>query len=602
MKPVLIASDMITSYGRGIEPAWRGILAGRSALAMSDRISFPSGSAKTPLGVVPGILRESPAVYQMLEPMLSDLRSHLPADTLILLATTVGEIERLESAVSNQSAALDESDPSRLLERICTLCGTVRGGQVISAACASSTIAVARAAALISSGAETSVLVVACDGVSEFVYAGFATMNALDPAGARPFDRERQGLSLGEAAVLALFMSESRARHENRPALGCVAGWGMTNDATHVTRPDREGMQLARASRRAIERAGPTYGAVDFISAHGTGTLHNDGMEIAAFQSLFPKPRPVFSIKGGLGHTLGAAGLLEVLFCFRALEDRVVPPTVGLREPDETAAGWVSSNAVALSAPRSALTTNSGFGGINAALVLTTARHDEPVPQRPARNLSESAIAGIGWITQTAYGAVRRREMQSYAGRTTARLIGSVDALFRHKIESFGRFDEVSRMTCYACALALRDAGMAYSQDGKLEIGLIGASSRGSLAANQAFFKDYAESGRILARGNLFVYTLPSAPLGEAAIHFGFQGPLFAFISPIAPFAEGLEIARDLVASGDAPAILVVQAETDCALAAVVSPDSGASFSHLAKLSADHPVLSQLIATFSTSA
>jgi len=600
MNPVVVVSDMITAYGRGIEPVWRGLLAGRSALASSDRIEFPSGCATTPLGLVPGILRGSPAVLQMLEPMLRDLRPQIPSDTLILLATTLGDTAPLESAIVNQSAKSDESDPSRLLERVVALCGTVLGGHVISAACASSTIAIAHAAELISSGAQTAVLVVACDAVSEFVYAGFATMNALDAAGARPFDRERQGLNLGEAAAVALLMSESRARREDRTPLGIVAGWGMTNDATHVTRPDPTGAQLARASLRAIERAGLTPGDIDVVSAHGTGTRHNDNMELAAFQSIFPHPLPVFSIKGGLGHTLGAAGLLEILLCFRALDEGVAPPTVGLREPDELSLGWVSSKAVGLSSPRAALTTNSGFGGINAALVLTTCERNEAASPPPTFPIFHASVAGVGWITQTAYGCMRERKQHSYAGRTTARLVGSVDALFRHKIESFGRFDEVSRMTCYACALALRDAGIAYSQDAKLEIGLVGVGHTGSLSANRAYFKDYVESGRILARGNLFVYTLPTAPLGEAAIHFGFQGPLFAVITPSAPFAEGLRIAHGLVAAGDAPAMLVVQADADCALAAVLShQDSGASFSRLAELSASHPELAQLIAAFS---
>ena len=356
------------------------------------------------------------------------------------------------------------------------------------------------------------------------------------------------------------------------------------------------GSQLARASLRAIARAGLTPGEIDLVSAHGTGTRHNDGMEIAAFQSLFPRPVPVFSVKGGLGHTLGAAGLLEVLFCFRALSEGVVPPTVGLREPETAACGWVSPNAFPLSTPHAALTTNSGFGGINAALVLRGTGCESLTPKHSESFSRQFAIAGIGWITQTAYGCVNQGDAHSYAGRTTARLVGSVDALFRHKIESFGRFDEVSRMTCYACALALRDAGIAYSQDGKLEFGLIGVGRAGSLSANHTYFKDYADSGRILARGNLFVYTLPSAPLGEAAIHFGFQGPLFAVLSPATPFAEGLEIARDLVNSGDAPAMLVVQAEADCALAAVISRDSGTPVSGIAELSTRHPELSQLIA------
>jgi|GEM_PF-210881 len=603
MNPVVIEADMVTAYGRGIDAAWNGLLANRTALAFSDRISFPSGATKTPLGLVPGINPQSaPVVLQMLEPMLRDLCPKIPANTLLLLATTTGEIEFLEAAIlQSDESALDASDPSRLLEKLLALCGLTRG-QVLSAACASSTLAVAQAAALIASGAEESVLVVGCDAVSEFVYAGFATMNALDPAGAKPFDRDRQGLNLGEAAAVALFMSEGRARKEQRHVMGRIAGWASSNDASHVTRPDTTGAQLARSSGQALERAGVTPEQIAFISAHGTGTGYNDAMEMAAFQSLLPV-RPVFSVKGGLGHTLGAAGLLEILLSLRALAEGVVPPNVGLQNADACASGWVTEQPIQIphAAVRAALSTNSGFGGINAALVLSL---DSFTPANPslARTARPRLAAGIGWITGTAYGRIRSGETCSYAERTTTRLVGSVDALFRHKIESFGRFDPVSRMACYACALALRDAGIDYSQDTRQKIGILGAGFTGSLAANTVYFKDYVTSGRVLARGNLFVYTLPSAALGEAAIHFGFQGPLFSLISTKTPFAEAIQSARLLIQNGDAPAMLVVQAEADSAVAAVVIPEAQCDLllSNLYALAAASPRLSKLISKLTT--
>ena len=155
-------------------------------------------------------------------------------------------------------------------------------------------------------------------------------------------------------------------------------------------------------------------------------------------------------------------------------------------------------------------------------------------------------------------------------------------------------------MTCYGCALALRDAGIDYSQENKQPIGILGVGFTGSLAANLAYFQDYVDSGRVLARGNLFVYTLPSAALGEAAIHFGLQGPLFAAIEPRVPFAKGLAMARAIVQSGEAPAMIVVQAEADGAVAALVGPDCPEDLDRLAELAARYPQLSQLIPTLST--
>jgi 3-oxoacyl-[acyl-carrier-protein] synthase II len=601
MNAVVVAGEMVAAYGQGFDASWRGLLSGRTALALSDRIPFSAGARKTPLGIVPDVVHGSVSrSMQMLDPMLRSLLPVIPANTLLLLATTVGEIEYLEAATLKRSGApaIAASDPGRLLDKLCSLCG-LRRGRVFSAACASSTIAVAQAAALISSGVEDSVLVIACDAVSEFVNAGFATMNALDPAGAHPFDRDRQGLNLGEAAAIALLMSGVRAAREQRPVFGTITGWASSNDATHVTRPERTGVQLARAIRQAMKRAGVEPDQIDFISAHGTGTGYNDAMEMAALRSLF-SPRPVFSVKGAWGHTLGAAGLLEILISLRALSEGIVPPTIGMRHPDDCASGWVTECPTFLThgTVRTALTINSGFGGINAALVLTngTLSPDRSSPYGLVAIPAQPLSPGIGWINRTACGLIRHRELRDLTGKNpNGGGSGSVDALFHRKIERFGRFDPVSRMTCLACELALRDADVDFVPESLHEVGILGAGFNGSLAANSAFFKDYVESGRILARGNLFVYTLPTAPLGEAAIHFGLRGPLFSMIAPATPLSDSLEVASRLVKSGDAPAMLVVQADADSAVAALVTAGFPSNLAQLSTLAASSPHLSQLI-------
>jgi 3-oxoacyl-[acyl-carrier-protein] synthase II len=124
-----------------------------------------------------------------------------------------------------------------------------------------------------------------------------------------------------------------------------------------------------RAIHIALDLAGIGEEQIASISAHGTGTLYNDGMEMLAFQQVFSSTRPTWSIKGGIGHSMGATGLLETLLVLKSFEEGFVPPTVGLREPDAESAGWVSPGSVAVSGDY-ALSTNAGFGGVNAALVL----------------------------------------------------------------------------------------------------------------------------------------------------------------------------------------------------------------------------------------
>lgn len=214
------------------------------------------------------------------------------------------------------------------------------------------------------------VAVVACDAVSEFVFSGFASLMALDPDGARPFDSERRGLSVGEAAGFVLLMSPERAKREGRTPLGELAGWGMSNDANHMTGPSRDGAALAHAMDRALKKGAVAPERISFICAHGTGTRYNDSMELKAFKTVFAQPKTIFSVKGGTGHTMGAAGLVETLLALRALEKQIVPQTVALKEVDEEAAEWAFSENTFYNGAEWALSTNSGFGGVNAALLL----------------------------------------------------------------------------------------------------------------------------------------------------------------------------------------------------------------------------------------
>jgi 3-oxoacyl-[acyl-carrier-protein] synthase II len=149
-----------------------------------------------------------------------------------------------------------------------------------------------------------------------------------------------------------------------------VLGWGVANDATHITAPARDGCGLILAVRQALAKAELCANAVSAISAHGTGTVYNDLMELTAFATVFGAHRvPIHSVKGAIGHTLGAAGGIEVALGFKALTAGTVPPTAGFRTPEAGAEDIVSSQAVSF-AGDVLLTTNSGFGGVNAALLL----------------------------------------------------------------------------------------------------------------------------------------------------------------------------------------------------------------------------------------
>lgn len=136
------------------------------------------------------------------------------------------------------------------------------------------------------------------------------------------------------------------------------------------------------------------------------------------------------------------------------------------------------------------------------------------------------AVSGLGWINKEEYICARKNRLVSYKEFTSFDGLSRTD-IFSCAFKNFGRLDEVSKLVCYAVALALKDAGEDYDCSFKKDMGLIGTNAEGCLQADVGYFRDYLESGRKLSRGNLFLYTLPSSPLGEAAIHFGLQGPVF---------------------------------------------------------------------------
>ena len=309
----------------------------------------------------------------------------VPPDSRLITATTKAGIDYFERRYHGKTFdspdaidPIDPIDPNDLMlasvgGRVSRRLGLSDPGLNISAACASGTLAVGKASALISSGLAESIVVVCVDIVSEFALSGFFALKALSPAPCRPFDKHRQGLSLGEGAAAVVLMSEECAIRHNRQRLGRIAGWGAANDATHMTAPDRNGKGLIQAIHQALKVADLSPDDIHAVNAHGTGTIYNDQMELTALSAVFGRrPLGVFAIKGAIGHTLGAAGGIETVIGLESLLRRIIPPTVGFETPEDGADTWVSAISRQMKGSY-LLSTNSGFGGVNGALIIGAA-------------------------------------------------------------------------------------------------------------------------------------------------------------------------------------------------------------------------------------
>jgi len=181
-------------------------------------------------------------------------------------------------------------------------------------------------------------------------------------------------------------------------------------------------------------------------------------------------------------------------------------------------------------------------------------------------------VHGIGWLTKAGYGCIKCGFRHSFSSGEDVHSLAKRD-IFAHPFKNFGRLDQISRMTAFAVALALRDAEMEYLPSKKQDVGIIGTSSEGSLKTDIEYFKDYIESGRTVSRGNLFIYTLPSSALGEAAIHFGFVGPLLYAVGRKNSIIEILDMAEEIILAQETAVMVVGRAEDDQALYFVLRAD-----------------------------
>ena len=376
----IVACGAITAAGRGLDALRSALRSNSSGLRPCARFDHPRYQSNI-VGLAPreGLSGEpdDPA-YQLANEALReacdqahDVLAPIPSERIgLVLATTKANIESLERHMEGHpcSEAGRRHLLAHLLAADLAAAHRARGPVIaVSLACSSGLSALAQGARMIQRGDTEAVFVVGVDQLSAFVTAGFSALMAMDPAGCRPFDSERRGLTPGEAGAAMVLVRSTRAPRGSIQ----LSGWGSSNDANHQTGPSRDGSGLALAIRCALEMTGVSPGEIDYVNAHGTATNYNDAMESKALHTVFGSAcPPVSGSKGLLGHTLGAAGVVETILCVLAMQERLLPGTPRLRVAQE---GFPSS---LVHEPRAAermqyvLKLNTGFGGTNGAIVL----------------------------------------------------------------------------------------------------------------------------------------------------------------------------------------------------------------------------------------
>jgi len=414
---VVTGLGLVTPLACGVEESWAALLAGKSGASLIPESRFKTDDLVTryacqvPLGdgtggtfnpeqwvdpkelrrmddfIVFGVAAATQAVRDSgWVPQTEDERCR----TGVLIGSGIGGLPGIAEA----SLLIESKGPRRLSPFFITgrLINLVSGyvsiehgfkgpNHAVVTACATGAHAIGDAARLIAlDDADVMVAGGAESAICRLGMAGFNACKALsskyndDPQKAsRPYDKDRDGFVMGEGAGIVVLEEYEHARARGAKIYGEVKGYGLSGDAYHITAPADDGDGGYRAMQMALKRSGLVPSDIDYVNAHGTSTMA-DGIELGAVERFLGNAAArtaMSSTKSSIGHLLGAAGSVEAIFCLLAMRDGIVPPTINLENPDVTTA----LDLVPLKAQKKdvkvALSNSFGFGGTNAALILT---------------------------------------------------------------------------------------------------------------------------------------------------------------------------------------------------------------------------------------
>lgn len=394
---VVTGAGMVTALGADWASNREGFRTGRKGFREVTRFPVDRQRVRTAAEVPDAFLRRCSdggrrptsrldlagrLLLQAAEEAVAGAGCRLPDGTPVVLGTTSGQMPLGEAFFRQATAAAGsrrgqavravQYQPQAQAMALQTALGFRGPVTLIANACASGANAIGHAWECVRRGHAERVLAGGYEALSQLVFAGFDSLQALSVTTCRPFDARRDGLALGEGA--AVFVLESLASAERRGAtvLGEVLGYGAATDLHHLTQPHPQGDAALAAMEAACAAAAVGPGDIGYVNAHGTGTPANDGSEASAITRWaggVASRIPVSSTKAGVGHLLGAAGAVEFGICLMTLEGGWLPPMPGTQTPDP-ACGFPLVTAPCAAPLKAVLTNSFGFGGANASLVV----------------------------------------------------------------------------------------------------------------------------------------------------------------------------------------------------------------------------------------
>jgi len=422
-------------------------------------------------------------------------------------------------------------------------------------ACSSGLGSVALGVTLLHAGAADAVVVGGYDAASEYVYAGFDSLRVVALGMPRPFDAERDGMKVAEGYGALVIESAAHAAARGAEPLALIAGIGESSDSFHLTQPHPAGEGAARAIANALAEAGIEPKELDMVASHATSTPNNDAAEYRALSHTFGAllaTIPVVAFKGHIGHTLGAAGAVELALSIMAMRGCVVPPTMGTVTVDPA----FNDLRLVLGKPlrrsvRAAANLSLGFGGANTCVVLTNPKYSVG-SKRGEAVAAEVLITGVGVVLPGMIGPGIPGAMRETMGTAAPLARAIADSEFEHLMTArrSRRMSEYAKLSVAAAVAACTDAALV---PGGAELSgscAILGTTHGSSAFCEEYYQEIVAKGLGAANPALFAEGVPNAAAAHLSMALGLRGGCQTIIGTRCAGMTALILAAMRVRSG----------------------------------------------------
>jgi 3-oxoacyl-(acyl-carrier-protein) synthase len=464
------------------------------------------------------------------------------------------------------------------LGHLCRAFGLSGPASLLSIACASGAAAVGYALDLLRCGAADAMVAGGHDALAPTPLSGLSVLHTMTADDIRPFSADRSGTLFGEGAGILVLETLEHAQARGARVYAEVLGSWQNNNAYHLTAPDKGGAGMARVLAGALDDAALAPECLDYINAHGTGTKPHDAAETEAIKQVLGARAyeiPVSSVKGSIGHLMGAAGAVEALATVKTIETGWVPATVNYREPDPECDLDCVPNKARQAAVGYAATISAGVGGSNACVVFGPSPGSEPAACAQPRTrtdeapVSEVVITGIAPIAAIGIG---REDFAAGLGegrdgcRPPERLANGhklpvlaecLDFVVEDYLESEKTYlDRCSELALAACALAWEDADLDWRSLDHPRVGLCLGTAFGCLDSLQNMTARVQSKGVRFGSPVIFTHSFANTPTSLAAIEYDLQGPTSTFCVGDVSAGSALEFGCRIVAEGRADVVL----------------------------------------------